>query len=181
MASYGKMDKINVLAMLGLNGNNVLKTSRELGIARTTLLAWQKQLESDMKLLSQVERTRANFADLEELNALKASGELSRRLDETPSEIRDSDLVKIKDSSIGTSRLLRGQATQIVQAQISPEENALEFLKLLLTKTNGNLQEALAALRQASLEPLVSNYTQNAIADKVAANPKLLEAAGGLG
>lgn len=105
------MDKLNALVGLELNEGNVLKTAKEFGLARQTLINWKNQLESDLHLLRQVEAAKANLAALEELSALKANSEINRRLDERPDKISTKDLVSIKDAGIKNSRLIRGEST----------------------------------------------------------------------
>jgi hypothetical protein len=67
-----------------------------------------------------------------------------------------------------------GRPTSITQHQWTPERHALEFFKVLLAK-EGSFDRALAAFRQASLAPLVSDHTRDTVAVQVESNPKLLD------
>jgi|GEM_PF-4571389 len=128
--SYSKMDKISTLATLKLNKGNKSKTAREMGVDRKTVISWEKQLESDRKLFSHVQAATLQLADLEELQAIKASMELSRRLDDRPDEIDTTDLIRLKDSGIKNSRLIRGDVTSINETRnSSPEQIVIQFIQ----------------------------------------------------
>jgi hypothetical protein len=81
-------------------------------------------MEADQKLLRQVEAARGNMARIEGLVAIKAQMEISRRLDMIPEQIKDSDLLRYKDSGIRNSFLMpEGEYPRIV----SPLQLAVEF------------------------------------------------------
>ena len=123
---FNRLDKINTLVALEHNKGNKSQTAKEMGVSRQTLINWCEQLEQDIKLQAQVKAAIDNMAYIEEVNALKASAEISRRLD-TPTEISDKDLRAYKDSSFTNARLIRGLATSIVQQTRPPIEIALEY------------------------------------------------------
>ena len=66
-----------------------------------------------------------------------------------------------------------GRPTARVEHGFTPERNAIEFFRVLLAKLPFN--EALQAFRQATLAPLVSDYTRDVVADRIEADPKLIE------
>jgi transposase-like protein len=105
---------------------SISQTARDFGVTRATLYKWQDQLEKDLVLLKQVEAARNNIANLEELKAIKAQGELSRRLDNCPEDLKTQDLQKIIDSGINNSRLIRGQATAINESRTESPADALK-------------------------------------------------------
>ena len=99
-----------------------------MGVNRKTIIAWESQLQEDEKLIKQVAAHCRNIAIFyEELNALKAISEISRRLVDEPNKVGIGDLVKVKDTCIHNARLIRGDSTQNIQT-VSPVEAALEFV-----------------------------------------------------
>jgi transposase-like protein len=141
LPSYSKLEKVNTLAALEINDGNIKKTAEEFGVSRLTLYHWKEQLDKDIQLLKMVEAAKNNFANLEELTALKAIAEINKRLDEKPDKIKDADLLKFKDSGINNSRLMRGQATSIVQDQAQMLKSLVEYCKL-----HANDNKTLAAM-----------------------------------
>jgi transposase-like protein len=143
---HDKKDKINALAALEINDHNVTQTAKDFGVTRKTIYSWMTQMENDVRLLKLVEAARNNIANLEELKAIKAQGELSRRLDNQPETLKPQDLQKIIDSGINNSRLIRGEATSITK----DINNGEETLKALLLQ---GLSQGFDAdkIRQAAL------------------------------
>lgn len=167
---YSKRDKITALAVLQKNGGNVKRTAHEMGVNRKTLTNWLKQLESDVGLLKDVEAVRSYLADLEELTAMKAQAELSRRLDKSPKEIKDSDLLRIKDSAINNSRLLRDQSTANI-AVVTPRDKARKYFEFLIA--NGiDRADAIRQVRGANALD-IDGEVLNEVANEIAAETML--------
>jgi transposase-like protein len=123
--------------MLDVNGGNISKTADDCGVSRLTIYRWVERLQNDRVFAAQVAAAKANLANLEELTALKALGEINKRLDERPDKIKDQDLIKFKDSGINNSRLIRGQSTQNIA--VSGKDRALEALQELQSVAPGLL------------------------------------------
>jgi transposase-like protein len=125
--AFSRIDKINVLTALDLNDGKITKTAEEFGLDRGTIYNWQKQLDKDVKLLKQVQAAKENLANIEELTAIKALSEINKRLDMTPECEKTQDLLKIKDSGINNSRLIRGQTTDNIGVSVNIEAILSQF------------------------------------------------------
>lgn len=123
---YTDNDVLNATVMVEVNGGNVLKTSRELGIPLATLWTWVNG------------RKRASLLKLKE----ERKGDLAEALEELAWQVLESTPRKIEGASLKDAtlslaiavdkmRLLRGQPTTITQHDnLSPEQH-LEKLREL--------------------------------------------------
>jgi len=127
---YSDEDKVRALAMLAANGNNLKATALQLGIPRTTLIDWSHGRKIQPAVIVEAEQQKKSLAEMFDEVATKALGSAVDRLDAEAKTMPIKELIDISKKAVETSRLLKGEPTQIQeQGSTSDYAKKLEALR----------------------------------------------------
>jgi transposase-like protein len=110
---YTDDERATALAALAANGGNVSRTSREQGVPEVTLRQWSSGARHP-EALQMSEGKKAPLADAFEAVAARC---LKHVTDEKLAETGAVDLLKTAGIAVDKARLLRDQATEIVNSR----------------------------------------------------------------
>lgn len=130
---YESDEQAAALAVLAVNGGNVSKTARELGIPRMTLRDWA----AARKLWPSVDAERVEDAKRDLAEALERVA--WQLLDAIPGKIEAASLAQVATGmgiAIDKARLIRGEPT-VVSEDVTAARDALNRKLALLAERNG--------------------------------------------
>jgi hypothetical protein len=163
--------KARILAKKWITTDNARSIAAQEKVAIISVHKIRENTVSD-KVLKMAEREAKTLSErLADVRDLSLS-EMKRSLERGDSPL--NQVAQVFQVVNNAKQLEDGRPTSITQHQWTPERHALEFFKVLLAK-EGSFDKALAAFRQASLAPLVSDHTRDTVAVQVESNPKLLD------
>jgi histone H3/H4 len=162
--------KAKILAEKQLGIVTVDQVAKQNGVVPNTVYRIEREATSELQSLADTYRER--IIKRAKLNVERGLEVIGERI-ENP-ETHTKDVIGAVKLSHDIVQVQTGMPTSITQHQWTPERHALEFFKVLLAKES-SFDKALAAFRQASLAPLVSDHTRDTVAVQVESNPKLLD------
>jgi hypothetical protein len=156
--NLSRKKKVQILVDKRLGIDTVYKVAAEHGTSPTHVHKLERQ--ADPAMLAEVDAKVESLVERMEATRDLALRRIHERLEDNAAPL--NHITTAFGVVYDKIALENGKPTSIIQHATPPEDHAIEFYKILLTKMSK--QEALTMFRNSNLAPLVSDHTRDRIA-----------------